>query len=106
MIKLGVPYSELNTQLDIVNTREDEAVAFAAGVELAGKESYIYIQDDGLLNCLNAFTTLLIPYNIPIFISVYSRKDNLEHHKVATELAGKLCQILGQKTLSTAFFNL
>lgn len=85
MIKLGVPYSALHTKLDIINTREDEAMAMAAGIELAGGEACVYMQDDGYLHTLNVTTTLLIPYEMTVFVQVYPRND-LEHHKYASNL--------------------
>ena len=99
MIKLGVPHTDMKANLNIVNTNEAEAVAMAAGITLAGGDSYVYMQDDGYLNAINVLFTLVMPYNIPIFINVYFRGDGLEHHKKATELVKYICASQLKKTL-------
>ena len=50
MIKIGVPYSKLEEHLDIINTREDEAVAFAFGCQLGGKLVQVFMQNSTTVN--------------------------------------------------------
>ena len=91
MIKLGVPHTGLPVELDIVNTREDEAFAMAAGIAIAGGDARVYMQDDGFLNAINVAATLIAPYQIPeIMFTVHWRNDNLPHHIYATQIGWEL----------------
>ena len=56
-------------------TREEEAFGIAAGLYLGGKRPTVMLQSSGLGNSLNALTSLLIPYRIPVLIVVSMRGD-------------------------------
>jgi len=91
----GVPDSKLADDLREIDCMEDvrhivavdegAAVAHAVGYHLAtGKIGLVYMQSDGLCNALNAITSLLIPYEIPVRF-VISHRSDLAQHKVMGE---------------------
>jgi sulfopyruvate decarboxylase alpha subunit len=56
-------------------TREEEAFGIAAGMYLGGARPTVMLQSSGLGNSLNALTSLLIPYKIPMLIVISMRGD-------------------------------
>jgi sulfopyruvate decarboxylase alpha subunit len=62
----------------ILATREEEAFGIAAGLYLGGRRPVVMLQSSGLGNSLNALTTLIIPYRIPMLIVVSMRGDEGE----------------------------
>jgi len=56
-------------------TREQEAFGIAAGLYLGGVRSAVMLQSSGLGNSLNAITSLLIPYRIPVLALVSMRGE-------------------------------
>jgi sulfopyruvate decarboxylase subunit alpha len=56
-------------------TREEEAFGIAAGLYLGGRLPTVMLQSSGLGNSLNAITSLLLPYRIPVLIVVSMRGD-------------------------------
>ena len=97
----GVPDSKLADDLreidkmqdvrHIIAVDEGAAVALAAGYHLAtGKTGLVYMQSDGLCNALNAITSLLMPYEIPVRF-VISHRRGFPQHKVMGE---KLHEVL------------
>lgn len=56
-------------------TREEEAFGIAAGLYLGGRRPAVLVQSSGLGNSLNAVTSLVLPYQIPIVIVVSMRGD-------------------------------
>jgi sulfopyruvate decarboxylase subunit alpha len=62
----------------ILATREEEAFGIAAGLYLGGRRPVVLLQSSGLGNSLNALTSLLIPYQIPVLIVVSMRGDEGE----------------------------
>lgn len=69
---LGDSYADVRT---IVATREEEAFGIAAGLYLGGARPTVMLQSSGLGNSLNAITSLLLPYKIPVLIVVSMRGD-------------------------------
>jgi sulfopyruvate decarboxylase subunit alpha len=67
----------------IPETREDAAVGLVTGAHLAGKKPVVIMQNSGLGVCLNALTSLSLPYHIPYLLLVtwrgYQGKDAPEH---------------------------
>jgi sulfopyruvate decarboxylase subunit alpha len=59
----------------IIATREEEAFGIAAGMYLGGARPTVMLQSSGLGNSLNALTSLLIPYQIPLLAIVSMRGD-------------------------------
>src|SRR6266850_1300532 len=65
-------YPDVRTTLA---TREEEAFGIAAGLYLGGARPTVMLQSSGLGNSLNALTSLLVPYQIPMLIVVSMRGD-------------------------------
>ena len=59
----------------LLATREEEAFGIAAGLYLGGKLPTVMLQSSGLGNSLNALTSLLLPYQIPVLMVVSMRGD-------------------------------
>jgi sulfopyruvate decarboxylase alpha subunit len=59
----------------VVATREEEAFGIAAGLYLGGARPTVMLQSSGLGNSLNAITSLVLPYQIPMLIVVSMRGD-------------------------------
>jgi len=59
-------------------TREEEAFGIAAGLYLGGRLPAVMLQSSGLGNSLNALTSLLAPYQIPVLTIVSMRGDEGE----------------------------
>jgi sulfopyruvate decarboxylase subunit alpha len=72
MRELRERYADVRTTLA---TREEEAFGIAAGLYLGGARPVVMLQSSGLGNSLNAITSLLVPYKIPVLIVVSMRGD-------------------------------
>lgn len=59
----------------VLATREEEAFGIAAGLYVGGWRPAVMMQSSGLGNSLNALTSLVIPYQIPMLILVSMRGD-------------------------------
>ena len=63
--------------------REDSAVGIAAGAYLGGRMPIVVIQNSGLGYSLNAYTSLILPYRIPLLTLIswrgYGGNDAPEH---------------------------
>ena len=59
----------------ILATREEEAFGIAAGLYLGGRRPTVMLQSSGLGNSLNAITSLVLPYQIPMLMVVSMRGD-------------------------------
>ena len=59
----------------ILATREEEAFGIAAGLYLGGRRPSVMLQSSGLGNSLNALTSLVLPYQLPMLIVVSMRGD-------------------------------
>jgi sulfopyruvate decarboxylase subunit alpha len=62
----------------ILATREEEAFGIAAGLYLGGRLPTVLLQSSGLGNSINAVTSLLMPYQIPVLMVVSMRGDSGE----------------------------
>jgi sulfopyruvate decarboxylase subunit alpha len=62
----------------LLATREEEAFGIAAGLYLGGCLPTVMLQSSGLGNSLNALTSLLVPYQIPVLTIVSMRGDEGE----------------------------
>lgn len=67
----------------VAAAREDLAVGMATGAWLAGKRPVVFMQNSGLENSLNAVTSLLQIYRVPVLLVVsyrgYQGQDAPEH---------------------------
>jgi sulfopyruvate decarboxylase subunit alpha len=72
-----------NEILHISATREEEAIGIAAGAYLGGKLPVVYMQNSGLGNSINAISSLLVAYKIPVLLLVtwrgYPGEDAPQH---------------------------
>ena len=59
----------------VLATREEEAFGIAAGLYLGGRRPTVMLQSSGLGNSLNAITSLVLPYQIPMLVVVSMRGD-------------------------------
>jgi len=62
----------------VLATREEEAFGIAAGLYLGGRRPAVMLQSSGLGNSLNALTSLLVPYQIPVLMLVSMRGEQDE----------------------------
>ena len=69
---LGEDFTEIRTTLA---TREEEAFGIAAGLYLGGARPTVMLQSSGLGNSLNALTSLILPYQIPMLVVISMRGD-------------------------------
>jgi sulfopyruvate decarboxylase subunit alpha len=56
-------------------TREEEAFGIATGLYLGGVQPAVMLQSSGLGNSLNAITSLIVPYQVPMLILISMRGD-------------------------------
>lgn len=59
----------------LLATREEEAFGIAAGLYLGGRRPAVMLQSSGVGNSLNALTSLVLPYQIPMLVVVSMRGD-------------------------------
>ena len=76
---VGVPCSDLEYVSEVPCTREDEAVAFACGAAMAGKNPLVFMQNSGLGTSLDTLTSLYFPYKFDFKIIIKDRHEP-EHH--------------------------
>lgn len=72
MTCLADDFTDVRTTLA---TREEEAFGIAAGLYLGGARPTVMLQSSGLGNSLNALTSLVLPYQIPMLIVISMRGD-------------------------------
>jgi len=72
LAELGEQYGDVRL---VLATREEEAFGIAAGLYLGGRRPTVMLQSSGLGNSLNAITSLVVPYQIPMLIVVSMRGD-------------------------------
>ena len=75
-------------------TREEEAFGIAAGLYLGGKLPAVMLQSSGLGNSLNALTSLLLPYQIPVLMVISMRGDLGEWNAAQVPMGRALRSIL------------
>ena len=60
-------------------SREEEAIGIAAGAYAVGRNACVFMQSSGFGNCVNALTSLCIPYRIPVPMVINLRGQPGEH---------------------------
>ena len=75
-------------------TREEEAFGIAAGLYLGGRLPTVMLQSSGVGNSLNAITSLLVPYQIPVLMIVSMRGDPGEWNSAQMPMGRALRSIL------------
>lgn len=78
----------------ILATREEEAFGIAAGLHLGGRRATVLLQSSGLGNSLNAITSLLLPYQIPVLAVVSMRGDDGEWNAAQMPMGRAVREIL------------
>ncbi|MBI3401823.1 MAG: hypothetical protein HY048_10420 [Acidobacteria bacterium] len=73
----------------ILATREEEAFGIAAGLYLGGRRPTVMCQSSGIGNSLNAITSLLVPYEIPLLMVVSWRGDDAGEWNAAQRPMGQ-----------------
>ncbi len=79
-------------------TREDEAVAIAAGAALSNKRAIVYMQNSGLGNIGDALTSLVQLYNLPMMLLISYRglkeDEDFPEHSIMGEINNSLLESL------------
>ncbi len=85
-------------------TREEEGVGIAAGAYLGGKKPAVLMQNSGLGNSINAITSLLQFYEIPVIFFVSHRGE--EEDPISAHIPmGKITETL-LDDISMRFWNI
>jgi len=81
-------------ELYVLATREDNAVALAAGSYLAGEQPLVFMESSGIGNAIDALTSLAGAYRMPIVLLIvwagYDGRDVPHHNAIGEPLAGLL----------------
>ncbi|MCL0044406.1 sulfopyruvate decarboxylase subunit alpha [Dehalococcoidia bacterium] len=66
-------------------TREEESIGIAAGAYAVGRKAAVFMQSSGFGNCINALSSLCIPYRIPLplFINLRGQINEFNIAQVA-----------------------
>lgn len=78
----------------MIATREEEAFGIAAGLYLGGMRPTVMLQSSGLGNSLNALTSLLLPYQIPVLTIISMRGDTGEWNAAQVPMGRAVAPIL------------
>lgn len=78
----------------VIATWEAEAVAIAAGAELAGRKAAVYLQNAGLGHAVNPLASLCIPYGLSPLL-VVGHRHTLPQHEVMGRVDAALLELLG-----------
>jgi len=85
-------------------TREEEGVGIAAGAYLGGKKPAVLMQNSGLGNSINAVTSLLQYYEIPVIFFISHRGE--EEDPISAHIPmGKITETL-LDDISMRFWNI
>lgn len=97
---VGVPCSYLRPFIDYVIDRDDlsyvaatnegEALAIAAGAQLAGRRPVVMFQNSGLGNLVNPLASLTYPFRIPALLITTLRGDPALKDEPQHELMGRV----------------
>lgn len=106
---LNVPCSILDQYFNFNNlkkirtiqlSREEEGVGVASGLTVSGKKVVLAMQNSGFGNCINAFASLCIPYEINFIVIISMRGDKNELNPVQIPMGKATKQILTSLELS------
>ncbi len=78
----------------VLATREEEAFGIAAGLYLGGRKPAVLLQSSGVGNSLNAITSLVVPYQIPVISIVSMRGDVGEWNAAQVPMGRALRSVL------------
>jgi sulfopyruvate decarboxylase subunit alpha len=88
-----------------IATREEEAFGIAAGLYLGGKRPTVMLQSSGLGNSINALTSLLVPYQLPMLVLISMRGDAGEWNAAQVPMGRaveRICHAIGLQTTTVA----
>jgi phosphonopyruvate decarboxylase len=90
----------------VLATREDNAIAMAAGAYLAGEQPLVFMESSGIGNAIDVLTSLVMVYRMPIVLLVawagYKGRD-VPHHNAIGERLAELFQALAVPTIEISF---
>jgi sulfopyruvate decarboxylase TPP-binding subunit len=84
---------QLPREQHVPATREDEAVAIAAGASLAGRRACVYLQNAGLGHTVNPLASLCIPYELDLLL-VVGHRHTLPQHRVMGDVDERLLDLM------------
>lgn len=79
-------------------TKESEAIGLATGAFLAGWQPMVYMQNSGLFACSNDIASLLIPFRLPVLMTVTWRGiqgEDAPQHLVTGRATTTLLEAIG-----------
>lgn len=77
-----------------IATREEEAFGIAGGLYLGGARPTVMLQSSGLGNSINAITSLIVPYQIPLLVIISMRGDENEWNAAQVPMGRAVRSIL------------
>jgi sulfopyruvate decarboxylase subunit alpha len=92
-------YTDVDT---IIATREEEAFGIAAGLHLGGARPTVMLQSSGLGNSLNALSSLIVPYQMPMLVVISMRGDAGEWNAAQVPMGRAVRSILEALTIPCA----
>ena len=75
-------------------TREEEGFGIASGLYVGGLRPAMMLQSSGLGNSLNALTSLLLPYQIPVLMVISRRGEEGEWNAAQVPMGRAVAPIL------------
>ena len=96
-LKFGIPCSKIKDKIQDVEincTSESEAMGIACGCILADKYPEVYMQDSGMLNCLDIILSLYKPYFIPLPKMLLSLRKKPFHHSFTGKITKDLLKLI------------
>jgi sulfopyruvate decarboxylase subunit alpha len=96
---LASDYTDVETT---IATREEEAFGIAAGLHLGGARPTVMLQSSGLGNSINALSSLVVPYQIPMLVVISMRGDAGEWNAAQVPMGRAVRSILEALTIPHA----
>lgn len=98
---VGVPCSDIRSKTSCAPcTREDEALAFACGIQLGGNNPLVFMQNSGFP--LDAYTSLYKPYCFDFEMFVSNRQEP-KHHELMGRVFPKIWETLSDEAKNCNF---
>jgi sulfopyruvate decarboxylase subunit alpha len=85
-----------------IATREEEAFGIAAGLHLGGARPTVMLQSSGLGNSINALSSLVVPYQMPMLVVISMRGDAGEWNAAQVPMGRAVRAILEALTIPHA----
>ena len=85
-----------------IATREEEAFGIAAGLYLGGARPTVMLQSSGLGNSINALSSLVVPYQIPMLVVISMRGDAGDWNAAQVPMGRAVSSILDALAISHA----